>query len=117
MTAYHSVAHTNLVNRALKLLATLPRTDCVAWRNPVGVAELASGGRARFGLFRGSADIIACVRGRFVGLEAKTGTGRLSEDQARWHDEVRIAGGVAYVFRTAEEALGVVRSISERTAA
>jgi hypothetical protein len=113
----HNAAHTNLVNAILMALAKLPPTDCVCWPNQVGAARTDTGRFIEFGLFPGSADIIACVRGRFVGLEAKTGSGRINESQERWHGNVSTAGGIAVVVRSVEDAMRVVDGVRRQHAA
>lgn len=42
----------------------------------------------------GDPDIIACINGRYVGIEVKTSTGRLSELQKIRGEEIEKAGGV-----------------------
>ena len=65
------------------------------------------------GLRKGWPDIQILVResaydtiramSRFIGLECKAKTGRLSEDQEKCHALIRNAGGEVYVVRTLEE--------------
>jgi len=61
----------------------------------------------RSGLGPGSADIICCVAptGRFVALEVKRPTGRVSEAQTLWMAAVEKHGGGAVVVRSVLEAL------------
>ncbi len=80
----------------------------VAWRNNTGVARI-RGSHVRYGLGVGSADVIACVEGRFVGIEVKLPKGEgASGDQLAWMGEVRRQGGFACVVRSVEEALAAV---------
>lgn len=44
---------------------------------------------------KGTPDLIVCWRGRFLGLELKTKTGRLAELQAEKIANIRDAGGYA----------------------
>jgi hypothetical protein len=46
---------------------------------------------------RGTADIHACIEGRFYSIEVKTGADRLSEEQKQARAEVQRAGGVYLV--------------------
>lgn len=61
-----------------------------------------------FGL-PGSADIMGVCRGRAVALEAKTSIGRQSDQQRKFEAAWTRAGGVYGVFRSADEALAIVR--------
>lgn len=82
----------------------------VLWRNSSGVAETANGGRQRFGLCVGSSDLIGILKpsGRFIALEIKTSTGRLSKEQELFIQLVRRMGGVAEVVRSVEEAKNAI---------
>lgn len=61
------------------------------------------------GLCVGSSDIIGWHRdGRFVGIEAKTATGRASDEQMRFIDAVRRSGGVAGIATCEREALAIL---------
>lgn len=64
-----------------------------------------------FGLGVGSADLILCVRGRFVGLELKTKKGRAEEEQKDWCRKVQMAGGEYIIARTVEEANKLVDQV------
>ena len=94
-------------------LALGRRDDVVMWRNNVGVLETDSGHHVRYGLARGSADLVGIVRmdnglGRFFALEIKTPTGRVHDDQARWLRLVQSRGGYAAVVRSVDEAMAAV---------
>jgi len=83
---------------------------CYAWRNNTGTAVI----RGRFVKFGdlGSADIIACVCGRFIAIECKVGRGKQSEPQQRWQAKIETAGGYYFVVRSVADvvlALEVVR--------
>lgn len=75
------------------------------WRNNVGVDTMRG---IRYGLGIGSPDLVGIAWGRFVGLEVKTVTGRVSKEQTMWLDMVRRFGGVAGVARSVEDALAIV---------
>lgn len=92
-------------------LGTLP--EGAWWRNNCGVALHPNGARVVYGLAVGSADLVGVVRGRFVALEVKTPTGRVTPAQAQWLALVRAQGGVAEVVRSVEDALAVVRAITD----
>ena len=65
--------------------------------------------RLHAGLCVGSSDIIGITPdGRFLAVEVKTKTGRVSDEQQRFIDAVRRKGGVAGVARSVEEALQIL---------
>ncbi len=51
----------------------------------------------------GSADIIAIVRGYFLGIEVKGPTGKQSEAQQAFERNVKYAGGYYIVARSVED--------------
>lgn len=59
-------------------------------------------------MMAGLPDVIACVSGRFIGLEVKLGNAQLSPRQRRVHAKIREAEGVAVVVRSVDEAVSVV---------
>lgn len=87
------------------------------FRNNVGLAETADGRKIRFGLCKGSSDLIGWTPvviteemigqtlAVFTAVEVKTPKGRVSLDQQRFIDAVLDAGGIATVARSAEEAV------------
>ena len=97
----HNAAHTALVNAVMHALHAI---GILAWHNQVGKGFTARGTHIRYGLCPGSADIIACVGGVFVGLECKTGSARREPDQIAWARAVNEAGGRAVVVRSVNEA-------------
>lgn len=86
------------------------------FRNNVGVAVAPNGGVVRYGLCNGSSDLIGwqsvtitpdmvgTTIARFVAVEVKTERGRPSEEQTRFLNAVRQAGGIAEICRSPEEA-------------
>lgn len=58
---------------------------------------------AKPGLGTGSLDIIACINGKFVALDGKTGNATLSKDQRMFCELVRRNGGIAQSFSSLEE--------------
>ena len=86
----------------------------VLWRNNTGVSRSETR-TIRYGLCVGSADLIGVLApsGRFVALEVKTATGRVSREQELFLNLVRRNGGIAEVVRTVEEAKNAIdRAIS-----
>jgi len=110
--ADNSAAHRLLVQETRKALGREP--DLTLWLNAKGRWD-AGEFKATPGLGKGSADIIGilCMGdalgpgqdcGRFVALEAKTGTGRVSPEQKLFIELVRKRGGFAATFSTVDEA-------------
>ena len=63
---------------------------CLLWRHNTG-----GHGRLRYGLGVGGADLIGVIKGsgKFIAIEVKTATGRLSKEQKNWAKAVTDAGG------------------------
>ena len=85
----------------------------VLWRNNCGVAEHWNGksvDTVRYGLANGSADFIGVLQpeGRFVALEIKSPSGRVTPDQVKWLALVRRMGGFAAVVRSVDEARAAI---------
>lgn len=61
----------------------------------------------------GLPDLIACVDGRFVGLEVKLPGEEhaVSKIQQLRHDEIRAAGGLVWVITNVDQALSIVKSL------
>jgi len=68
----------------------------------------------RFGLGRGSPDLVIGVRGRVLFRELKTEDGRLSPEQVNWHERARAIGLNVDVWRSVEQAVEEVRRASSR---
>jgi len=87
----------------------------IVWRNNTGALELADGRWMKVGLCNGSSDVIGIepvtikrehvgqLFGRFIAIEYKTKTGRVSPEQQRFIDAVNAAGGRAWVDRGEED--------------
>lgn len=76
----------------------------------LATAALKSAPRIKSGLAVGSADLIGIVLpfGRFLSIEVKSDSGRMTQAQTDWIKIVRSFGGVAGVARNVEEALALV---------
>lgn len=59
----------------------------------------------------GVPDIIACYKGRFLGLEAKLPQGRLTELQKRAIDKINAAGGIARRVESVDDVKAAVRMV------
>ena len=94
---------TILQNRIRAAIAALP--DARVWRNNNGLDRERG---VRYGLGKGSPDLIGIVDGRFIGLEVKMPRGRVSPEQAMWVNTILRLGGSAGVVRSVDEALALV---------
>lgn len=76
------------------------------WRNNTGALEDKRGRLVRYGLCKGSADLIGILAptGRLVALEVKRPGERPTEEQERFLALVRSMGGFGAVVRDAYEA-------------
>lgn len=79
-------------------------------------AEQGSRRNKRLGLGTGSADILVIVRGMTVGLEAKVGKNKATDEQLEWGARLERAGGVYAVVRSVAEAVDVVRNARGKAA-
>lgn len=70
---------------------------------------------AKPGLGTGSLDLIACVAGRFVALDAKTGGATLSKEQRMFCALVERNGGIATSFHDTDELREILSRISENS--
>lgn len=85
------------------------------FRNNVGAIKDRNNRLVRYGLATGSADLIGWQSvviteamvgqrfARFLSVEVKTPTGRLSPEQETWRAAVLKAGGIAVVARSVED--------------
>lgn len=96
----HPVKESTIVASILRWLKSISR--CFAWKTHGGMYGTA-----------GIPDIIACVDGRFVALEVKTPTGRLTELQRGTLAKIRAAGGIAEKVTSLVEVQSIIDSITE----
>lgn len=62
---------------------------------------------------RGLPDIVCCYQGRFFGLEVKRPGRQATPLQAHTLEQIKLAGGVAGVVHSVEEALQLLQSAPE----
>lgn len=101
--------------------ATLSNGDVRLFRNNSGALQNKDGTWVKYGLAVGSSDLIGLksvvvtadmVGSRvavFVALEGKSATGRTTEEQDAFLAMVRKAGGIAGVFRSLDDAQGILK--------
>ena len=107
------------------ILIKLSQAGCTVWRVETAGAwvgrqihkdgntvTLANARMFTTGLCVGGADIIGIhhATGRFIAVEVKTPTGRVSKEQQTFIDAVKRAGGIAGVARSVEDALELLGS-------
>lgn len=85
------------------------------FRNNVGYLQAKDGRYVHFGFCTGSSDLIGWtpVNGKavFTAIEVKTPTGRMTIEQRSFIDAVVKSGGIAFVARSATEALEKIRGM------
>lgn len=79
-------------------------------RTNAGMATTSAGNVINIGK-AGTSDLKVCLRGRFIALEVKTATGKLTEKQARYLEQVKAAGGIGEVVRSVDEALAILEGL------
>jgi hypothetical protein len=63
----------------------------------------------------GSPDIVAVIKGRFVWIEVKTPTGRQSDHQKAFQENLSKAGGIYFLVRSLDEAVEAVEDAIKRS--
>lgn len=98
-------------NRVLReCMLALSEAGCIVWRNDSGAYRTETGRLIRYGLCKGSADLIGIAPdGVFLAIECKTGKGRASADQKRFLAAVNRQGGRAGIARSGEQAVAIAR--------
>ena len=85
----------DIVKAIMKYLKTVP--GCFCWKEHGGMYGTA-----------GIPDIIACINGRFFGLEVKTEDGKPTKLQEAAIRKILAAGGTALVVRSVDEVRTVI---------
>lgn len=62
---------------------------------------------------KGVPDLICCQKGRFIGIEVKTETGRVSPEQEEFIRRINEAGGLAFVARSLDDVIETLQ-LSDR---
>ncbi|MEG1013689.1 MAG: VRR-NUC domain-containing protein [Clostridia bacterium] len=88
---------------AIKKYLTSLGSDVFFWKEHGGAYSTA-----------GIPDIICCYKGRFLGLEAKLPSGRLTELQKRALDKISRAGGIARRVESVDDVRAVIRLADEQ---
>ncbi len=88
----------DIVNAIMKHLKSLPA--CFAWKTHGGLYGTA-----------GIPDIIACINGRFVALEVKQPTTKLTKLQEITIQRIRDAQGKAYKVTSVEDVKDILKTL------
>lgn len=89
-------------------MIALSESGCLIWRNNTGILKDKTGRPIKFGLCKGSSDLIGLTpSGQFLAVECKTATGRFRPEQTAFIDAVRKKGGRAGIARSVEDALKI----------
>lgn len=100
------MSESNIMKR---IMLAASRAGMRLFRNNCGVAKFPNGTAVRYGIANpGGSDLIGWTtrvyNGKrvavFTAIEVKTDTGRPSEEQLRFLDAVRMAGGIAILARS-----------------
>ena len=73
-----------------------------AWRIQKGQVKAKTGLRP-VGMENGLPDLIACIQGRFIGIEVKIGADKMSIYQESQKQRMLKAGGLFFIAKTLEE--------------
>lgn len=89
----------------IQQLCRIAASECgaIVWRNNTGALYDKQGRLVRYGLCKGSADLIGIYRGRFVALEVKQPGKHPTKDQEIFLGAVNMAGGIAGVVRSPDD--------------
>ena len=89
--------HSDLINSVLLQLSPLG----IAWSNPTGALRTEDR-FIRYGQV-GSPDILACIKGRFVGVECKVGKDRQSKVQSDFQAALSRHDGIYILARSVDD--------------
>ena len=78
------------------LLETTFKDEAPCLKHTIETLELAGALvlREAFSTRRGTADVVVCYKGNFIAFECKSATGELSDQQIKFLNKVRAAGGI-----------------------
>jgi penicillin-binding protein-related factor A (putative recombinase) len=84
------------------------RPDTVLWRNAIGFDEVH---KTRYGLCKGSSDLIGIHKGRFLAIEVKRPGAKATPQQLLFLTLVQKYGGISGIATSVEEAEAIIASI------
>lgn len=112
----NSTAHTNLVREILNELGA--RADCIVWQARAGTYRFIHSDGVVCIDPVGIPDIVGITHGgRWILIEVKTGTGRLSKSQEAFRRNIEALGATVCVARSTQDAVTYMDSINPKKAA
>lgn len=101
----HNKAHTSLTDEILYAVGRLP--DVRIWRRNVGLATPWKAKDPIYYGIKGETDLDGIIypNGQRLGIEVKTGRGKLEEDQIRWRAMILKFGGAYIQARSLEQVM------------
>ena len=94
-----------------EIMLALSQAGCTIFRNNTGAYKTEQGGFVKYGVGgKGGSDLIGVAPGgRFLAVEVKTAKGRATQDQLNFINVIKSKNGIAFIARSAEEALEQLR--------
>jgi hypothetical protein len=99
------MTHGDLVN---EVTLALSAAGALAWKNNTGVLRDVNNRPVRYGCV-GSPDVLACVKGRFVGVECKVGKDRQRTEQKAFAAATDRAQGLYILARSVDDVTDTLR--------
>ncbi len=59
----------------------------------------------------GTPDIIFCYKGKYIGFETKTETGKQSDLQKQAESKIKRAGGLYFIVKSVNQAINIINNI------
>lgn len=72
------------------------------------------GGKFRPSPNRGVADIIACIDGRYVGIEVKIGRDKQSVYQKKYQEDIESSGGIYFICSSLSNFIELFENINKK---
>lgn len=93
-----------------RIMLAVSEAGAIVWRNNVGFATYPNGTVVKYGVCNpGGADLVGIAPGgRFLAIEVKVPGQRPTPEQQRFINGVNLAGGIAGVARSVEEAIALL---------
>ena len=90
------------------IMIALSQAGCLVWRNNTGVLKDGNGRPIKFGLCKGSSDLVGiCPDGIALFIEVKTKNGAIRPEQKKFIDACIRSNARAGIARSVEDALRI----------
>lgn len=95
-----------------RIMLALSEAGAITWRNNCGYATYPNGVVVKYGVCNpGGSDLVGIAPGgRFLAIEVKVPGAQPTEEQKRFINGVCLAGGIAGVAHSVEEALALLKA-------